>query len=234
MAHLSGAARTTYVQDMFARIAPSYDRMNAIMTFGMYRRWQELAAEIASPTWSNRALDVATGTADLAIDLTGFSRKVVGLDFSLPMLRAGIPKIAPHRKSMTLMGGDALALPFKDNSFDCATVGFGIRNVAEIGQAIAEMTRVVQPGGRVVCLELTRPFLPVFRQVFRMFFHQIVPLIGGLVSGEPDAYRYLPQSVDRFPEAEELKTMFGNAGLMYPDYRLLNFGTIAIHWGTKP
>src|SRR3954471_15389823 len=105
MAQLSGDARAAYVQDMFARIAPSYDRMNAIMTFGMYRKWQQLAAEIASPTWSNRALDVATGTGDLAVDLTGFSRKVVGLDFSLPMLRAGVPKVAPQRKSITLLGG---------------------------------------------------------------------------------------------------------------------------------
>lgn len=233
MAHLSGAARASYVQDMFARIAPSYDKMNAIMTFGMYRQWQQLAAEIASPTWSNRALDVATGTGDLAIDLTGFSRKVVGLDFSLPMLRAGLPKVEPARKSISLLGGDALALPFKDNSFDCATVGFGIRNVIDVAKAISEMARVVQPGGRVVVLELTRPFLPVFREVFRVFFHQIVPLVGGLVSGEIDAYRYLPQSVDKFPEAEELKKMFGDAGLLYPDYRLLNFGTIAIHWGTK-
>ncbi len=233
MAQLTGSARTSYVHRMFGRIAATYDLMNAVMTFGQYRRWQQLAAEIAAPGAVSRALDVATGTADIALDLSAYVPRVVGLDFSRPMLLAGEQKVLAAGGRIQRVEGDALQLPFADNAFDCAAVGFGVRNLADIAQGIREMTRVVRPGGRVVCLELTRPWLPVFRAIFRLYFHQVVPLAGGLISGQPAAYRYLPQSVDRFPDAETLRQIFGTCGLAYPEYRLLNFGTIAIHWGTK-
>ncbi|MCS6801905.1 MAG: bifunctional demethylmenaquinone methyltransferase/2-methoxy-6-polyprenyl-1,4-benzoquinol methylase UbiE [Chloroflexota bacterium] len=233
MAHLRGAARARYVRRMFDRIAGHYDLMNAIMTFGQYRRWQRRAAEIAAPIVGERFLDVATGTGDIATDLATLAPFVVGLDFSRPMLLAGDAKVRASGR-IARVEGDALALPFRDNSFDGVTIGFGLRNLPDLRRALAEMIRVVRPGGRVVCLELTRPLLPWIAPLFRLYFHRVVPLIGGLVSGSFAAYRYLPQSVDHFPDAEALRTLFAECGLLFPEYEPLNFGTIAIHWGTKP
>lgn len=218
---------------MFDRIAASYDRMNAIMTFGQYRRWQQQAAETALPAIGDRALDVATGTGELARDLAGLVPSVVGLDFSRAMLLAGAARDR-HDRPFARIEGDALSLPFRDNSFDGATIGFGIRNIPDIRQVLAELTRVVRPGGRVVVLELTQPSLPLFSPLFRLYFHQVLPLVGGLISGSYSAYSYLPRSVDRFPDVETLRSYFSDCGLLFADYTLLNFGTIAIHHGTKP
>jgi demethylmenaquinone methyltransferase/2-methoxy-6-polyprenyl-1,4-benzoquinol methylase len=233
MAHLRGEARSRYVRRMFGRIAARYDLMNAIMTFGQYRRWQRRAAETAAPVVGERFLDVATGTGDIAADLAQLAPLVVGLDFSRPMLRAGSAKLAAAGR-VERIEGDALALPFPDNTFDGVTIGFGLRNIPDLRSALTEMTRVVRPGGRVVCLELTRPLLPGVAPLFRLYFHRVVPLIGGLVSGSFAAYAYLPQSVDHFPDADALRSLFAECGLLFPDYEPLNFGTIAIHWGTKP
>ncbi|GIW08101.1 MAG: demethylmenaquinone methyltransferase [Dehalococcoidia bacterium] len=232
MAHLRGEARSRYVRRMFDRIADRYDLMNAIMTFGQYRRWQRKAAETAAPIVGERFLDVATGTGDIAGDLARVAPLVVGVDFSRHMLRAGIAKA--KAAGVVRIEGDALALPFPDNTFDGVTIGFGLRNIPDLRTAISEMARVVRPGGRVVCLELTRPLIPGIAPLFRLYFHHVVPLIGGLVSGSFAAYRYLPQSVDRFPDAEALRALFAECGLLFPDYEPLNFGTVAIHWGTKP
>jgi demethylmenaquinone methyltransferase/2-methoxy-6-polyprenyl-1,4-benzoquinol methylase len=235
MAELTGAARHRYVRQMFDRIAARYDRMNALMTFGQFRHWQRRAAEIAVPSVDARvALDVATGTGAIAHDLATLVPRVVGLDFSRPMLRAGIGRWGKGGGGIALVEGDALALPFRENSFDAVTIGFGIRNIPDLAAALREMVRVVRPGGRVVCLELTRPQLPGVAPLFRGYFHGIVPLLGWLVAGDYTAYRYLPRSVDRFPDAEALRALFRDCGLVFPEYTLLNFGTIAIHWGTKP
>ena len=233
MAHLSGEARSRYVRRMFDRIAARYDLMNAIMTFGRYRQWQRHAAETVAPIVGERFLDVATGTGDIAADLAAIAPLVVGLDFSRAMLRAGSAK-AHAAGRVVRIEGDALALPFRDNSFDGAVIGFGLRNIPDLRGAIAEMARVVRPGGRVVCLDLTRPLLPAVAPLFRAYFHLFVPLIGGLVSGSFAAYRYLPKSVDRFPDADALCALFAECGLLFPDYEPLNFGTFAIHWGAKP
>ncbi|MCS7001554.1 MAG: class I SAM-dependent methyltransferase [Dehalococcoidia bacterium] len=234
MARLTGAARARYVRAMFGAIAPRYDLMNHIMTFGRYRQWQTLAAEIASPSRSARALDVATGTGDIAIDLTAVADMVVGVDFSRPMLLAGEAKQRARGVEIQRVEGDALALPFADNSFDCATIGFGVRNIPDIVGTLREMARVVKPGGRVVCLELTPVDLPLVTPLYDLYSTVVVPFIGGLVSGHAAAYRYLPESVRRFPDAETLRRLFVEAGLVFPDYTLLNLATIAIHWGTKP
>lgn len=231
MVTLSGKERSVYVRSMFDRIAPTYDRMNAVMTFGMYRTWQKQAAALAAPSHVSRALDVATGTGDLAVDLTQRADTVVGADFTRGMLIAGRPKTAAYPVSN--IEADATSLPIADNSFDCATIGFGLRNIPDRIQVLREMTRVVRPGGRVVCLELTPCRLPGIGPLFRFLFHSVVPLVGGLVSGSLSSYKYLPDSVDVFPDADALVDEFREAGLIFPRYSLYNFGTIAIHVGVK-
>jgi len=232
--------KATFVRAMFARIAPRYDLMNRLMTLGRDRAWRRVAAELAALPPGGLAIDVATGTADLAIALAGQTPTgyTVGVDFSLPMMALGRRKIErSHLEAAGLadrigfVGGDALALPFPDDTFDCAVSGFALRNVTSVPQTLAEMRRVVAPGGRIVVLELTKPTLPIFRRVFRLAFHRLVPLIGGWITGEPEAYRYLPESVDRFLSPEELKALMEKAGLREVQYRLLALGIAAVHVG---
>ena len=229
--------KAAFVQRMFARIAPRYDLMNRLMTFGRDLAWRRAAAELAALPPGGLTIDVATGTADLAIALarqtpTGYT---VGVDVSLPMMASGQRKVesAGLAERIGFVHGDGLALPFPDGAFDGAVSGFALRNVVSIPQAVAEMRRVVAPGGRVVLLELTRPTLthPLFRRAFWLYFHRLVPLIGGWISGQTEAYRYLPESVDRFLSPDALKALMEEAGLREVRYRLLAPGTAAVHIG---
>lgn len=228
----SGTLPETQVEAMFDRIARVYDRMNAVMTAGMDRRWRERAADIANVGPGDRVLDVATGTGDLAIELrrrVGDGGEVVGLDFSEGMLELAREK-AP---GIHFDQGSALELPYADGEFAAATVGFGARNFSDLGRGLAEMRRVVRPGGRVVVLEITTPQKPPLSWFFRFWFDTAVPALGRF-AGDSDAYTYLPNSVRRFPGPRELGTELVDAGLTDVGWVLTAGGIIAIHSGSVP
>jgi demethylmenaquinone methyltransferase/2-methoxy-6-polyprenyl-1,4-benzoquinol methylase len=228
----SGTLPETQVEAMFDRIARVYDRMNAVMTAGMDRRWRERAADIANVGPGNRVLDVATGTGDLAIELrsrVGDGGEVIGLDFSEGMLELAREKAPEIRFDQ----GSALELPYADGEFAAATVGFGARNFSDLGRGLAEMRRVVRPGGRVVVLEITTPQKPPLSWFFRFWFDTAVPALGRF-AGDSDAYTYLPSSVRRFPGPNELGTELAAAGLTDVRWVLTAGGIIAIHSGTVP
>jgi demethylmenaquinone methyltransferase/2-methoxy-6-polyprenyl-1,4-benzoquinol methylase len=212
---------------MFDRIAGVYDAMNSIMTAGLHHRWRERAADLARVGPGTRALDVATGTGDLAIALARRGGEVVGSDFSEGMLERARAKSRAVRWEQA----NALALPYEDASFDAATVGFGARNFSDLERGIGEMARVVRSGGRVVVLEITAPTGPPLSTFFSLWFDRIVPLLGR-VTGEDQAYSYLPSSVKRFPGPRELGAILAGAGLTDVRWILTAGGIIALHSGT--
>ncbi len=226
----SGTLEETQVRAMFDRIAGIYDLMNAVMTAGMHQRWRERAADLAGVRPGARALDVATGTGDLAVALkrrVGPDGEVVASDFSERMLELARRKAADVRFEW----GNALELPYPDAAFDAATVGFGARNFADLGRGIAEMARVVRPGGKVVVLEITTPTRPPLSTFYRLWFDRVVPVIGR-VAGDSEAYSYLPSSVKRFPAPRELAARMDGCGLDVR-YVLTAGGIIALHVGTR-
>ena len=217
---------------MFDRIAGVYDRMNFVMTAGMHHRWRGRAADLARVGPGDRVLDVATGTGDLAVELDGRvspGGEVVGVDFSESMLELARRK-AP---GMRFEAGNALELPFADDEFAAATVGFGARNFSDLPRGLSEMVRVTRPGGRVVVLEITTPQRPPLSWFFSMWFDRVVPAMGRL-AGDRSAYEYLPSSVRRFPGPHDLAAELAAAGLDDVTYLLTAGGIIAIHAGTVP
>jgi len=206
--------------------------MNRVMTAGLDARWRSRAADLAALGEGGRALDVACGTGDLAVELAsrvGESGEVVGCDFSERMLELARAKAPDIRFEQA----NALELPYPDDSFDAATVGFGARNFADLDRGLREMARVVRPGGRVVVLEITTPERPPLSWFYRLWFDRIVPALGRL-SGQPDAYSYLPDSVRRFPGPEGLAAVLAGAGLVHIRWVLTAGGIIAIHVGENP
>jgi len=226
----TGTLEEGQVRAMFDRIARVYDLMNSVMTAGMHHRWRERAADLAGVGPGDRALDVAAGTGDLAIELArrvGPTGSVVGSDFSEAMLDRA------RRKStaVTWEQANALDLPYPDDGFDAATVGFGARNFSDLDRGLAEMARVVRPGGRVVVLEMTTPRRPPLSTFFSVWFDRVIPLLGR-IAGDPDAYAYLPSSVKRFPGPEALAARMEAAGLGELRWILTAGGIIALHVGT--
>ncbi len=224
------------VAAMFGRIAARYDLMNTLMTGGQDALWRRHAVRAARPPRAGRALDVGTGTAKLALALARAmpGGRVVGVDVAEPMLRRALPGLrdggadrAGGRVSLAL--ADALALPFPEDAFDCATTAFMIRNVADVGAAFAELRRVVRPGGRVVCLELTQPNVPLWAPLFGLYFGWAVPLVGRLVAGDAAAYSYLPESVAAFLRPEAVAAEMARAGLTGVRWRRLGLGTVTLH-----
>ncbi len=233
----AGKAKAQRVAAMFARISRRYDLLNTIMTAGVDDRWRRLAARLATGGLSpGLALDVATGTGDLAFALARRPEvtSVAGIDFVPEMLvlaRHKEQRLHPKAPIIWTLG-DAMALPYQDNSFMCVTSGFAMRNVSDIGRTLSEMARVVRPGGRVVILEIT----PADRKrlgsrLLSAYFSKVVPRLGGLLAGDRDAYTYLPDSVIGFPAAPELARIMENAGLTNVRWRLLGAGLIALHTG---
>jgi demethylmenaquinone methyltransferase/2-methoxy-6-polyprenyl-1,4-benzoquinol methylase len=220
------------VRAMFDRIAGVYDRMNGVMTAGLHHRWRGRAADLAAVGPGDRVLDVATGTGDLAVELSqrvGSDGEVVGVDLSDGMLERARAK-AP---SLRFEQANALALPYADGAFAAATVGFGARNFSDLDRGLREMVRVVAPGGHVVVLELTTPRRPPLSTFYAAWFDRLVPLLGWL-AGDSDAYSYLPDSVRRFPGPEGLAERLAAAGLIEIRWLLLAGGIIAIHAGRVP
>jgi demethylmenaquinone methyltransferase / 2-methoxy-6-polyprenyl-1,4-benzoquinol methylase len=211
---------------MFDRIAPLYDVMNRVMTAGLDRRWRRLAVrEVVWP--GDRVLDACCGTGDLAVEAERRGGRVVGLDFSQQMLERA------RRKSGTIewVQGDALSLPFGDGDFDAATVGFGVRNLADLDQGLRELWRVLRTEGKIAVLEITRP-RGVLRPFFRIWLDAMIPLAGRFLPGGK-AYTYLPASVRRFPGPQDLSKLFEQAGFRDVRYRLLGGGSVALHTAVK-
>jgi demethylmenaquinone methyltransferase/2-methoxy-6-polyprenyl-1,4-benzoquinol methylase len=220
----SGVLAPDAVRRMFDRIAPVYDVMNRVMTVGLDLRWRRIAAEaVVRP--GNRVLDACCGTGDLAVACARLGGDVTGLDFSPAMLERARRKLP----SASWVEGDLLALPFEAASFEAATVGFGVRNVADLDLGLAELRRVLAPGGRLAVLEITQP-RGVLAPFYRLWFDRIVPLLGTLLKGGA-AYTYLPASVRRFPGPDELAELMGAAGFADVSYRTFAGGIVALHIG---
>jgi demethylmenaquinone methyltransferase / 2-methoxy-6-polyprenyl-1,4-benzoquinol methylase len=214
------------VRTMFDRIAPVYDVMNRVMTAGLDVRWRRLAA-VAAVRSGDRVLDAACGTGDLAIaDLKAGAGEVTGLDFSAKMLERARTKHA----AIEWVQGDMLALPFADETFDAATVGFGVRNVENLELGLRELRRVLRPGGRLAILEITQP-RGAMRPFYSLWFDRIVPVLGKVLPGG-DAYTYLPASVKRFPTAERLAELLREAGFADVRFKLMGGSIVALHTGT--
>ena len=229
-----GTAKRSYVRDMFTAIAPRYDLLNHVLSLNIDRRWRRRAVRRlgweASP--SGIYLDLCGGTLDLAAELArqdGFTGRVIGADFVVPMLELGVRKA----EGLTGVGADALELPFSDATFDGLTIGFGIRNLADFDAGLAEMARVLMPGGRLVILEFATPTAWPIRPLYRFYFRRVLPQIGRLVSKHTSAYSYLPASVDEFPLPDELARKMTDAGLRDVGQESLSLGIAWLHWGTK-
>ena len=225
--------KPVYVNRMFARIAPTYDLMNRLMTFGQDQGWRRLMLDLCNLPPRGRLLDVGTGTGDIAYEAAKRypGVKAIGSDFTYEMMAAGVGK-APGR-ALPFVQGDTYALPFPNDTFDAVVSGFLVRNVVDRVAAFREQTRVTRPGGRVVCLETAPPSNTPLGPLFQLYFFNIVPLLGGLISGDGDAYAYLPNSTLNFPEPAMLQQIIEEAGLRHVFYRELMMGSVAIHVGVK-
>lgn len=228
-----------YVRHMFTRIAPRYDRLNSVMSLGLHRMWRRYAIALSGLRAGGSALDIATGTGDFAFALAqrvGPGGRVVGVDFSEGMLRLARQKALtfPLSQVVRFEWADALDLPFGDGEFDAVTAGFAGRNVTDLHKFFSEMRRVLLPGGRAVHLELSKPTLPVFSALYRLYFYRVVPVLGSALAGARSAYTYLPNSLTPFPSRDELAEIMREAGLVDVRYYPLAFGTVTIHVGRAP
>jgi demethylmenaquinone methyltransferase/2-methoxy-6-polyprenyl-1,4-benzoquinol methylase len=231
----TAAERAQAVSTMFTRIAGRYDLMNSLMTAGRHHAWRRAAARAAADAPPGPALDLATGTADLAVAVRRLDpgRLVVGVDFSLGMLREAGRKLAGSRQPpIPLAAADALTLPFGDAAFACVVSAFLLRNLVDLEGGLGEMRRVTRPGGRVIALDITRVTTPLWGTVFGLYFRRVVPAIGALVAGDRQAYTYLPQSVERFLTPRELTLVMQRVGLRDVAVRTFGLGTVALHMGT--
>ena len=225
--------KPAYVNHMFAQIAPTYDLMNRLMTFGQDQGWRRLMLDFCELPPHGRLLDVGTGTGDIAYEAMRHYSGVqaVGSDFTYEMMAAGVGKVPGV--DLPFAQADTFHLPFPDDTFDAVVSGFLLRNVVDRQAAFREQARVTKPGGKVVCLETAPPTNAMLEPLFRFYFFNVVPFIGGAVSGDGEAYAYLPNSTVDFPEPSALQRTMELAGLRNVFYRELMMGTVAIHVGTK-
>ncbi len=229
-------ARRTFVRQMFDGIAGTYDLLNHLLSAGvdiLWRRWTIDALELQAGWW---ILDLATGTGDLGLEATARDPgvRVVGADLSLPMLRLGNKKLKKRSGQLSLLCGDAERLPFTDGRFHAVTIGFGVRNFSDLSDGLQEIQRVLRPGGRLAILEFSRPRSFLLRRVYFLYFRFVLPGIGRLVSRNPLAYRYLYESVMRFPEGEAFQRSLRQAGFVETEERRLTFGIATLYLASKP
>jgi demethylmenaquinone methyltransferase/2-methoxy-6-polyprenyl-1,4-benzoquinol methylase len=230
----SGDSKRSYVRDMFTAIAPRYDLLNHVLSLNIDRRWRRRAVDRlewrAAP--GGAYLDLCAGTLDLAAELArrrGFRGRVVGADFVVPMLKLGLGKAGGLRG----VGADALELPFADRTFDGLTIGFGLRNLTDTDAGLAEMARVLKPGGRLVILEFATPTMWPMRPLYLFYFRRVLPQIGRWVSKHTSAYSYLPASVAGLPEPETLGGLIAAAGMRDVGHEALTCGIARIYWGAR-
>jgi demethylmenaquinone methyltransferase/2-methoxy-6-polyprenyl-1,4-benzoquinol methylase len=231
------AAHSAAVREMFAGIARRYDLLNHVLSLNIDKRWRRnvraILAEVLSKDDAS-VLDVACGTGDLTMVLKNGARAtVIGTDFCRPMLAIAKQKTEADSTAIPLIEADAMTLPLADGSVDAATIAFGLRNLPNIENGLTELSRILRPGGRLVILEFSSPFIPGFRQLFNFYFRRILPLIGGAVSGSRAAYTYLPGSVAKFLDQKELAELMRTVGFSSVDYTNFTGGIVAIHRGTK-
>jgi demethylmenaquinone methyltransferase/2-methoxy-6-polyprenyl-1,4-benzoquinol methylase len=212
---------------MFDAVARRYDRTNTFMSLGQDHRWRRRTRQSLELCPGERVLDLAAGTAVSTIELAQTGAYAVGCDFSLGMLQAG--RARPDRRNVPLVAGDALHLPFGDAAFDAATISFGLRNVADVGQALREMARVVRPGGRLVVCEFSRPTFAPFRRLYLNYLMRALPIVARRVSSSPDAYVYLAESIRNWPAQVELARLIAAAGWTEVHWRNLTGGIVALH-----
>ena len=236
-AALGGLEKSDYVRRIFSEIAPRYDLLNHLLSMNIDRRWRRLA--LRELAWTQRPrglyLDLCAGTLDVAALLAsqaGFGGTVIGADFAEPMLRAGQSKLVSG--AVLPVASDALELPIADGAAAGAIVAFGLRNVADVDAALAEVWRVLSPGGKFLILDFSTPPAAIVRAIYNVYFHHVVPAVGGVVSGQSTAYRYLPESVANFPAPEALASRMERAGFSGVSWRRLTFGIAAIHVGVRP
>jgi demethylmenaquinone methyltransferase/2-methoxy-6-polyprenyl-1,4-benzoquinol methylase len=227
--------KAAHVRKMFGRIARRYDLMNRLMTLGQDRTWRRDAVAWAAVPATRRILDVATGTGDLALEVLRQrpGAQVVGIDFTPEMLALAQQKASGLQADVGLLSGDALRLPFADGAFDAVVTAFALRNVTDIPVAFSEMARVTGAGGRVACLEIAKPRLPLFRRLFAFYFYRLVPLLGGWIADQRSAYTYLPHSLTAFLTPDEILKVMDGAGWCDGGYRRLMLGAVAVHTATR-
>ena len=223
-------------RDMFNAIARRYDLLNHLLSGGVDVYWRRRALDCALKTSPQRVLDLATGTGDFALATARLGpQRVVGIDMAVEMLRLGAAKVAAKRPPMPLdlLVGDAEQLPFQDNTFDMVTGAFGVRNFGNIPSGLAEAHRVLKPGGQLLVLDFCEPTAPLFRQLYLFYFHKVLPLIGGLISGQRRAYAYLPRSVGTFPQGQAFVELLVAAGFSQTRYTPMTLGIAAVYQGVK-
>jgi demethylmenaquinone methyltransferase/2-methoxy-6-polyprenyl-1,4-benzoquinol methylase len=230
-------AHARAVRDMFSGIARRYDLLNHVLSVNIDKRWRRLVRTKLADVLENEnavVLDVACGTGDLSIELQkGAKAKVVGSDFCRPMLDIAQDKTNGLSLKIPYVEGDAMSLPFADESFDALTIAFGLRNLSNFADGLKELHRVIKKGGKIAILEFSTPVVPGFRGLFRLYFTQILPRIGGAVSGSRGAYEYLPDSVSKFPDQKRLADLMRETGFTDVEYKNLTGGIAAIHTGTR-
>ncbi|MDK3708263.1 demethylmenaquinone methyltransferase [Staphylococcus pseudintermedius] len=229
-------ANKAQVHEVFQNISGKYDRLNNIISFEQHKVWRKKVMKEMNVQAGTIALDVCCGTADWTIALSqavGPEGKVTGLDFSENMLKVGEEKTA-HMDNIRLVQGDAMALPFDDNTFDYVTIGFGLRNIPDYSKALSEMYRVLKPGGMVVCLETSQPTMPVFKQGYRLYFKFVMPIFGKIFAKSKQEYEWLQQSAFDFPDRETLKKMFEGVNFENGKVRSFTGGVAAMHLAYKP
>lgn len=235
--NLEANERIDLVKNIFARVVPQYDFLNHFLSLGQDVFWRNATARRAKLFKTNRILDIACGTGDLAIALKNEhpDAYVTGIDFTFPMLEKADEKLASKKiQSISTACADALRLPFKDESFDSATIAFGIRNIPDRLKALQEMHRILQPGGNVLVLELTFPRVHMIRRFYDTYLNRLLPKLGGMVSGYGLAYQYLADSIMDFPDPEEFRMLLKQAGFVKAGFRKYTFGIATLHWAEKP
>ena len=229
--------KETYIQKMFSSIANNYDFLNTLLSFNRDKYWRKFAVSKTDLGYGGKALDVATGTGKLALELAkrvGKEGKVIGIDFCQKMLSNAQHKLRKTRyQNVELIQTNAEALPFPDGAFDCATIGFGLRNSTDIRQTLQEMTRVLKVDGRLVCLEFSQPGHQIFRWIYHLYNSSILPFAGWLISRNRDAYTYLPRSIEEFPSPLQLEQTMEKVGLTNIEVYPLTLGIVTVHIGTK-